>query len=263
MTARWLIAKYIPDLRRREPINVGVILSLGDSIAMRFAGERADGTIDGRTARSWVGSTPNYKRWVEYWRHVVTSGELNIESLVTRRSDDSYYLDFGGERLAGNGTDAGLLLEQLYTTLVEDVPAMKQLDVTQLAERVLETLQISPQPFAFDVPLPNGSTDRVTFDYRYDNGQPNLMHRVSLTFEDDRSWSFVHAANWAFSQASQVFQGEAQAIALVKPRQEDADLERQLLVLEQYAHVVDVSHQDLAASQLKDLLHLVDPQLHL
>lgn len=261
MTARWLVAKYIPDLRRREPINVGVILSVGDSVAMRFAGQRVDGTIDGRTARSWVGSTANYKRWVQYWRHAATSTGLSVESLLTRRSDDSYYLDFGGERLAGK-TDAGLLLEQLYTTLVEDVPPTKQLDVTQLAERVLETLQISPAPYALDVPLPNGGADRVTFDYRYDNGQPNLMHRVPLTFEDDRSWSFVHAANWAFSQASQAFQGAAQAIALVKPRQSDADLERQLRVLEQYAHVVDVSHQELAASQLKDLLHLEEPQLH-
>lgn len=261
MNARWLIAKYIPDLRRREPINVGVILNVGDSVVMRFAGQRADGTIDGRTARAWVGSTANYKRWVDYWRHAVTSPQAGIDSLLTRRSDDSYYLDVGGERLAGNGADAGLLLEQLYTTLVEDVPPTKQLDVTQLSERVLETLQINPAPFALDVPLPNGGADRVTFDYRYDNGQPNFMQRVSLTFDDDRSWSFIHAANWAFSRAAEAFQGAAQAIALVKPRQEDAELERQLLVLDEYAHVVDVTHHELAASQLKDLLHLGDPPL--
>jgi len=61
MKARWLVAKYMPDLRRREPDNVGVILLMDGRAHLRFLGQR-DGRVDGRSVR-WAGSVKNYKAW--------------------------------------------------------------------------------------------------------------------------------------------------------------------------------------------------------
>lgn len=256
MTTRWLVAKYIADLRRREPINVGVILQTDEGVGTRFVGQKSDDTIDGRSARAWVRSTANFKRWVEYWQHEAYSQEFDIETLLTSRPDDNYYLEYGGERLIGGEVEPSVMLEQLYTALVETTPSSRQLDIAQLSDNLFDRLAVRAEPFSFDFPLRGGVADRVTFDYRYDNGQPNLFRRVSLTFEDDRSWSFVHAASWAFSRADEFFGGEVQPIALVKPRPDDSELEQQLAVLDAYAYVLDVSLQELAANHLAELLHI-------
>ena len=68
--AEWLVAKYMPDLRRREPKNVGVLLRMGDSCFSRFLGEQSGGQIDGRHVHGLVNSVQNYKAWVGYWKRL-------------------------------------------------------------------------------------------------------------------------------------------------------------------------------------------------
>ena len=55
-TPRYLIAKYIPDLQRVEPQNIGVIVWAPGVAAARFAAEKADrpGEVDGRSIPSFV-----------------------------------------------------------------------------------------------------------------------------------------------------------------------------------------------------------------
>lgn len=267
MNAHWMVVKYMPDLRRREPINLGVMLSVpGHGVRHRFVAQRDDGQIDGRSARPWVESTANYKRWVRYWTTRAASlRDGDLRALLEHRPDDSYFLEFGGERLMGTkAAPPETLLEVLYTTLVESLPPVRQLDVSALSAQVFARLNIVDKlkpDFTLNVQLPGGAPDRVRFDYRYDNGQPNLMQKVSLTFDDERSWHYVHAATWAFEKAHEHFRGGAQHIALVKPRPDDDHIESQLRVLEEYATVVDVTGTELAATQLRDLFHLAQDRL--
>ncbi|HKI38764.1 MAG TPA: hypothetical protein VKA46_43345 [Gemmataceae bacterium] len=67
---RYLVAKYVPDLRRMEPRNVGVVVWAGGEVVARFAAERPDqpGTVDDRCAPSFVRSLSAYKQWVRFWR---------------------------------------------------------------------------------------------------------------------------------------------------------------------------------------------------
>jgi hypothetical protein len=69
-TPRYLIAKYIPDLGRMEPRNVGVIVWSPDGVEARFLAERADrpGEVDGRSIPAFVTSPPAYQQWVSFWR---------------------------------------------------------------------------------------------------------------------------------------------------------------------------------------------------
>ena len=73
MKASWYIAKYVPDLRRREPINIGIILFLGETVLSRFLGENEQGVLNGRRLRGKVRAFSNYKAWLSHWREAVRS----------------------------------------------------------------------------------------------------------------------------------------------------------------------------------------------
>jgi hypothetical protein len=259
MHARWYVAKYIPDMRRREAMNVGVVLVDGSSRIYRFLGQRADGSVDGRRLR-WAGSAENYKAWLGYWTHELKQG-ASLNALLKTTADSSYYLEQGGERLVGDVEDTDGFLDDLYSTLVETSPDRDTLSIVRLSDTVLARAgireHVTPQ-FRYRI-AETDADDEVIFDYRFDNGAINLMQRVPLAFTDDRGWEAAHAAAWSFKQAMAhpVEPDRTQrCIALVKTRKEDDQLTRQLGFLERHADVVDVTEEEKASLQLRALLHL-------
>jgi hypothetical protein len=263
MTVRWFVAKYMSDLRRREPDNVGVVLIHGNQRLSRFLGQGPNGKLDGRRIK-WAGSLENYKTWVDYWKHVLASedGETLAGVLTSRRRDDSYLIEPGGERIRGVQELAPEdLLDQLYEILVEPAFERSAPSVARISESLFHRLAISEvitrgYRFAFEE---NGTPDLIRFDYRYDNGQVNLMQGVSLANPDERSWDSLHAATWSFSRMASrriLPDKEQQLIALVKTREPDADLKRQVALLTEHAKVVDLVDENVAADHLQQLLHV-------
>lgn len=266
MTPQWYVAKYVPDIRRGEPRNIGVlVLDREGRAAARFYGERDGRPIDGRTTRGVVNSVEVYRRWVAHWRSLLAGGEPALRAGGERRVDDNYYLEPGGQiLLASSGREDSTLydlLDELYTSIVDDIPDAANEDVGRLSERVIGKL---PSSIAAHVMRETVVTvrrddvvDELWFDYRYDNGAAHLMQRVGLTYGDQRSWDRVHAAAWSFDRVRKAEDQEvrdARCIALVKPRERDQALVSQLRSLEQLADVVDVTKQDEAAARLMTLL---------
>ncbi len=106
--------------------------------------------------------------------------------------------------------------------------------------------------------LPVSVTDSALFDYKYENGALHLMKRVTLTYEDERSWANVHAAAWDFEKAASHLNGSGgQLIAFVKARSSDSELGSQMGLLDELAYVVDVGQVQKATSELTELLHPV------
>lgn len=254
--AEWLVARYIPDLQRREPKNVGVVLKIGDLLLSRFLGEGSKGRIDSRRVHAFVNSVENYKAWVNYWQGVADGGSNDLLALANRRGDDSYFLEYGGERIfGGERADPNDMLDYLYSVLVEEMPEPDTLNVRQLSERVLTSVGIRDR-VTEKYRLPISVTDSALFDYKYENGALHLMKRVTLTYEDERSWTSVHAAAWDFEKAASRLDGsEGQLIALVKARPSDSELGSQMGLLDGLAYVVDVAQEQQATSQLTELLH--------
>ena len=259
MRPYWLIAKYIPDMRRREPFNIGVILCHENGVRWRFLAQKADGSVDGRKLR-WAGSAANYKAWLTFWEHEFRNG--GVERALARVNDSNYFLEIGGERVIGaDDMDADSMLDDLYTALVEASPDRDTLSITRLSDTVLNRLGIREQVvtnFRYTVDVANDVRDEIAFDYRYDNGAINLMHRVQLSAADERSWEAAHSAAWAFQQAAQhpVDKGRNQrVIAFVRARKDDVNLGRQLGLLRSHANVIDVLDEELAVAQLNQLLH--------
>lgn len=260
---RWLLAKYNTDIERREPQNIGVILIAGEVRVARFIGESPQtGRVDGRAVR-FIRSAVAYRQWIAHWRRMLGQDDLGelLALSSTGTFDQNYYLEPGGEILMGaDNVDALSLLDDLFTRLVDDTPDTRTEDVTRLSEKVVVPLEHRlPKPISREslVQVQVGdSIDELRFDYRYNNGVPHLMQKVSLTFGDARSWDRVHATAWTFSQVHQADDEglkQAQLIALVKPRDADRTLNRQLMHLERNAYVVDVTHVEEAQAQLMHL----------
>lgn len=120
MTIRWLVAKYMPDQRRRETTNTGVILFDGDrAVAAKFWGERPDGTLDGRTIR-WAREPAIYRGWIDYWRWLI-DGDARLEEFTRRRSFDALFLEPGGELMSAETPDLDIFVSDLYQELVAPV----------------------------------------------------------------------------------------------------------------------------------------------
>ena len=114
---RYFLAKYIPDLLRAEPRNVGVVLWSEKGIAARFLAEKPDrpGEVETRHIPAFVTSRPAYAQWVEFWRVELSRAEIASVSRpgikVGRNSPD--YLDILAASSRGNFvlTEGGRLLD--------------------------------------------------------------------------------------------------------------------------------------------------------
>jgi hypothetical protein len=256
MKAHWLVAKYMSDLRKREPVNVGVIVFCGDEVKSRFLGQQPDGKIDRRRVR-WVRSPENFEAWVAYWQHAVSRGrDLDVQGLVRRLGDENYFLESAGERLTGDEVSTEDLLDEMYATLV-DTADLRSMGVRRLSQAALNRLDLGER-LVSDYHLDVG-VDSIHFDYRFENGHQHLMQCVSLVGTGEQAWDRIHACTWAFEKA-RLEVADAGRISLVKRREEkDEVLDRQLKLLQDYSAVVDVGRPEKAAGDLSSLLQVSSP----
>jgi hypothetical protein len=260
MNAQWYLAKHVRDLARGEVENVGLVLVQDGHVLGRFRGERAAGTVDLRTVRGF-GLTPAYREWVTYWRNSMQIGPDHFLSTCTHRSaDDNYYLELAGEVVVGDAPARQFdMLEQLYSRLVASVD-----DEVQDEDPVTVSLRLAqarlPRPVQVEptVNVIHGDAiDTLVFDYRYDNGVPHFMRKVSVGKGGNTAWNNVHAAAWTFqtlSHSEDEDLREARCIALVRTPEQAAEFEPQYRLLEQYGDLVSVANPDEAADRLVELL---------
>ena len=179
-----------------------------------------------------------------------------------RRPGASFYLEDGGELLAGNeDRPEDEILDDLYSTLVrpDTEPAVAD-DVRSMTLRVIRRLGITRQVqerVRLSVTV-GGLPDDLWFDYRYDNGRPHLMQRVGLATSDKGTWDRLHLVETNFERLrmSKAFD-DFTAITFIK--QQDADprlVEAAYGRLAGMAEIVDVSDQAAAAGKLGELLHV-------
>jgi hypothetical protein len=264
MTTQWLLAKYVSDVARHEPQNVGLILLRDGEIATRFIGQRQDGSIDGRLTK-YVRSFATYRAWVEHWRSLSAEGvDALLAAATASQRDENYVLEVGGQIVLGAdpSIETAELLDDLYGRLVDDVPDPALESVKRLAERVIDGIQKRTgrviERDSKVVVETDGVVDELRFDYRYNNGKPHLMRTLSLSYTDSRSWDQLHSLAWSFNQVHQAGDEDirnAELIALIRTREPDQALERQLTALRhQHAKVVDVANVDQAQAELLELI---------
>lgn len=135
--AQFLIAKYVPDLIRNEPRNIGVIVWSEAGVAARFQGVDKNGDFTSRNIPNFIQVQSTYKQWVNFWLSEIKKDKIEfigkgkiaekvspdfVEALRTT-SKENYFLDKGGavlETITANKLPK--LVDELFTNLVNDTP---------------------------------------------------------------------------------------------------------------------------------------------
>ncbi len=286
-TPRYVLAKYVPNLLRFEPRNIGVIVWSPDAILARFAGEKpgVPGEIDGRTIPSFITSPSAYRQWVRYWRATINKTEIPRPGgpPVPRTSPDfieTLKTSGRGEFLV---TDGGFLLDEipvgnlseladyLFTTLVE-VPSIVVEVADQSLDEVCESL-IGETRLAEDKNLVRGYSlecpiksprsenlfENFKFSYGYKNGEiRGLFHQVPLSTRQKTTLKkSIHDSAWMFEKVinADIITYERSGALIYAPDDKlaDPDIRSAIAVLSSAARVINVANREKAADEFRKL----------
>jgi hypothetical protein len=230
---RYLVAKYISDLQRMEPRNIGVIAWVPGKASARFLAEKpgAPGEIDGRSVPPFVTSTAAYKQWVDFWRNELTG------KAVPRRRSQGWFEDLKGTS-SGNFclVDGGFILDgidedhllqltnDLFYRLVDPGPSDEPRDpaLDKVADGLIKKLRLTENSAfhsRFQIPCEVAPkvVERFEFSHAYKNGiLKRLYQRVPLARRRTPLRRTIHDSAWMFEKVVQ--QGiisRDQAVALV------------------------------------------------
>ncbi|WP_326825839.1 hypothetical protein [Streptosporangium sp. NBC_01756] len=263
----------MPDLYRREPRNVGVVLlDQGRGCARFFGQDAASGTLNGRLASQLVPETRAYEAWVHYFMHHAANGSWQkvMDSLSRRQTFDNFYVEEGGTYEC-DFDDPYAVLEELFQSLVgESTPTPKQplpRDLKSLVKQVFKAAHIEDKvknkpTFPVDVSGPRSHAQTtIQFDYLYANGAMTIMERVPLSM--DRRQSNVETVNEILYRIDHVLDQHDvdRFVALYHvpnsaPEEAREFLEPQLKLLEAYSDVLDVGDVPEAANNLRQRLSM-------
>ena len=288
--AQFLLAKYIPDLQRFEPRNIGVIVWTPDGIAARFLAEYPErpGEVDGRRKPDFFKSLKAYRQWVRFWRKMIDQAEKErLAHGVTRRIGPDIL-----ERLKGSGkgnfmlVDGGFLLDhvpayelpkltaELFQKLVatqEQASVSEEPSLEQHCKRLFERLLLPPEikllrdypitcrigdterQFHFDYVLKNGTVQGVYDQFALPNWK-KARHTNSF-------WSRVDAAAFKFDKViEENVADRAHTAALIFAEDEeygDPDIGKAIKILDSVTHIINLANMPSAAQDMERFIMMV------
>jgi hypothetical protein len=259
---RYLVAKYISDLQRMEPRNIGIIAWAPGGVSARFLAEKQDspGEIDGRSIPPFVTSMAAYKQWVDFWRSQLTDksvprrrSQVWLEELK-QTSNGNFCLCDGGFILDEvDNADLSHLTNDLFHRLVEQGPSDEQRDpaldkVTDDLIRKLRLTENSSFHSRFQLPceIAPHVVERFEFSHAYRNGTlKRLYQRVPLARKRTPLRRTVHDSAWMFEKVvKQGIVSRDHAIALVYATDDhlrDPEISWSLDVLSSVAKVANLA----------------------
>jgi hypothetical protein len=255
----YLIAKYVDDIRRNEPVNVGVIVFDGARVTARFEGEDDVGRIDKRKLRRHSGRDA-YVAWVAHWRRLIAE-QQPADALISASSQD-FYLERGGVVLLD--LDARALndtVNDLYARLVkpDDPPAPMSLqEKSQRALRLAGADLEDDTRFRTDIAVTldvGGQQFDETFSYGVRNGTWHYLQEVSFDPQKPRV-SRKEANHCAFLMEHADISGSR--LVLYDAADIDESTAPLLELVQTFAPAVDVGDPDGAVVGLRSQLALAD-----
>ncbi len=149
----YLIAKYVDDLSRNEPVNVGVVVYDGTRALARFDGEDDAARLDLRRVRHRITGSQTYRAWAKYWRRVLdepallspelaalSSGDPAVIESLLRIPPGDFYLERGGTILLdADSRDLGDTLNDLFRQLVREPDPPVPMTLREKSRQALAT----------------------------------------------------------------------------------------------------------------------------
>ncbi|MFC9172793.1 hypothetical protein [Streptomyces sp. NPDC057107] len=257
MGGSWFLVKYVDDIFRNEPINIGVVVTAEDGIGSHFLGQRPDGSINGQKISKRIHGVETYKAWVKFIHKEAARGSLEDRIAgLAKRTGDRYLIERRGPVLDSEPRISPTqLANELFTALVSaELESTPNLEA--MAERTLKKLRFPPgvkidrsvdyKVKVRDVP------QLVSFDYRCSGGTTTLMDRLSFVRHGKPLMQSVNDLLFRI-EAVEKQQGIHEFVALYSGADRSDESERQLRVLNKFAHTVDLSSES-APDDLGEIL---------
>ncbi len=267
-TPRYLVAKYVSDLQRMEPKNIGIIVWTKTAVSARFVAEKINspGEIDGRSIPPFVTSMAAYRQWVDFWRNELDSKPLRAGRTLEKWSDSLKQTGRGNFWLA----DGGVILQDfqseeiqhvtndLFHKLVEPPSAdeMRDAALDQVADDIIRRLQLTRNKnfhdrYQVNCLVADNVTESFEFSHAYSNGTlKRLFQRVPLAGRRTPLRRVVHDSAWMFEKVvEQQIVTRDQAVALVYATEEqrhDPSISWSFDVLRSVARVANLADSNEA-----------------
>jgi hypothetical protein len=275
---KYLLAKYIPDLRRQEPRNIGIIVWSSEGLEARFLGERDDDadTIDGRCVPPFVTSLNAYKQWVRYWRTEIEKSEIKPVSggepvakdlpefteVLKTANRGNFVLEDGGRLLDKvDVEELPRVASELFNALVEtgSQDESRDLKLDEVCDELLEMTKLAANPyfhnsFQVECPVP-GTHETFVFSHAYKRiAVERLYQRVHLP---RKRKSFLkknfHDAAWTFEKvidAKIIERERTGALVYVADEQRsDSQIQNALQVLGSVTRVINLNDREVALQE--------------
>lgn len=273
MNARFLIAKYAPDLKRMEPRNIGVIVWIDGQVVARFLGEGLPANRVDAPLRVGIRDKETYRRWIASWRRQLAKPYLEgdrgeeiqkrsvgyIDALKTWSRGNYMLVDGGVLAETVAPTEAGELADYLFQELVavesDDKPATEAQQLKADSERLLAKSGVSTHPeFQHEWPGVYRLANQSRF-LRFDGaigpiGRPySLYQRVVL--ERQHEFDYLALSINAFRNETKYPQERTFALIIEPKKTAKPDSLENLSLLARIATVVDVANESKAEQHLK------------
>ncbi len=274
---RYLIVKYVDDVSRNEPRNIGVVVFDGTNAVARFDGEGNDGLPDLRRVRYRITGSHAYREWVKYWRTTLDNpGKIErsldglpsgdprvIESLVSSSGQEFYLEDGGSILLDTEGTSLEAMATDLFTRLVHEPDPPAPASLRDKSEKALASAGApldDPERFQKEVNVtvtgPGGEIIPDEISYAVKNGAWHYLQEVPFNPDKPRL-NRKEAFNCAFFFQHAVELSGGAAILYDRSDLNDEGNGEQLLhMLGELGTLIDVGATEDAAEQLHSHLQL-------
>lgn len=268
-SACYLIAKYISDLQRMEPRNIGLIVRTDRAVWARFLAEKgaAPGQVDGRSVPPFVTSPAAYKQWVQFWRDQLSENATPNQSPrqwlqnLKQTSKANFLLVEGGLILDPiEPSHLSKVGDDLFHRLVDSNPLEDTKDVLldQVADAIIKELRLRENRnfhtrYEVSCEVAPNVAERFEFSHAYANGHlKRLYQRVPLARKPAMLRRTVHDSAWMFEKVVQRGIIERrQAVTLVfatEDRKRDPEISRSLGVLSSVSRIANLADQAEALS---------------
>ncbi|HTV40103.1 MAG TPA: hypothetical protein VMF08_05990 [Candidatus Sulfotelmatobacter sp.] len=263
-----MIAKYVSDLFRNEPVNIGVIAWCGGATAFRFLGANRDGNVDGRILRGKIQtlSLDTYKQWISSWVKLLSRDKINFigkPETVTRVSErfldalestsrGNYILERGGDLLEDVApTEIDSIADYLFHRLVDET--LEDEDEGKAAKVVRDELLREAEIAADErvqtdkrvpVTLDNSKTVYPEFHIYIGNGKPDWLAQVlPLTAQPKAIQTTAESIAWKFERVIQhgsLKKDRAVAIVYSPEERQDELINESLIELSTVAQIFNL-----------------------
>jgi hypothetical protein len=198
MTVEWVVLKFIRDLRRQEPENVGVILLSESGARLRVRGIGPQGRVSSQSLR-WAGDATNLEQWFRYWEWRVAQPKTTASDLLHERAGDNYLVTYGGQLVLGEDRDPDAFVDELYQTLVARPGEGHQVFERQVDNLVRASGLMKDNHFRVNWRTTTRLGETVDFPYAWVDGHVTVG-KVLPTLRLDQ----VRATLWLFTNIPHV-----------------------------------------------------------